>query len=422
MSYMLVNLSLLLVSVSGTPNFRPRFKYFHWSMALVGLVANFVIMWVLSWLYALIACIIFIIIVVLLAIYNSYRDNKSELEWGDVRMAILYHQIRKFLLRLNPREDHGKLWRPSLLLLAESLDSPLVRAGNSLKRGGVYICGSVLVAENLDSVARDGLRDLELAWSDRVADKDIKAFSQVVVAPTARFGCHNLMTSAGLGALSCNTVMLPMFGHETTAFESVTEYLQVLRDAASLEKNIVVACNFGPDDAELFEPAGRKAPETFMDLFILPHETIGTWDDFSQGPLGALTMGWALSRKDFSMRVINTVQMTPATDLNLKRDLLVDIIKRQGRFRIGKKGSYIYVVPTDVSELPDLDSSSYFELCNELVQRHRIDHTTLVFLPLPSINAEPQEWLTHASQLVQNLGPCLLYFTSPAQQMMSRKL
>ncbi len=91
MSYALVNLSLLLVAMAGTPNFRPRFKYWHWSTALLGFLSNFVVMWVLSWIYALAACGVFAAIVVLLSLSNA---NKK-LAWGDIRMALIYHQVRK---------------------------------------------------------------------------------------------------------------------------------------------------------------------------------------------------------------------------------------------------------------------------------------------------------------------------------------
>ncbi len=256
MSYALVNMSLLLVSLAGTPNFRPRFKYWHWSTALLGFLSNFVVMWVLSWLYALIACALFLGLVVLLSLSSS---NKK-LGWGDIRMALVFHQVRKFLLRLNPREQqHGKLWRPSVLLLASKTSSPLLQACNYLKRGGIYVVGNVIVSEHIDDVSRKQLLETEELWLDAVANYKVKAFSQVLVAPSARFGYHNLMTTAGLGAMTPNTVVLPLWrpDHADTACESLSEYMAVLRDAYALGKNVVVACNF-ENVAEIEKGMERK--------------------------------------------------------------------------------------------------------------------------------------------------------------------
>ncbi len=78
------------------------------------------------------------------------------------------------MLRLNPRENHGKLWRPSVLLLTHNMASPLLQVCNYLKRGGIYVVGDVIVAQHLDDISRKELEAIEQAWLDRVADSKIK--------------------------------------------------------------------------------------------------------------------------------------------------------------------------------------------------------------------------------------------------------
>ena len=67
--------------------------------------------------------------------------------WGDVTQSIIFHQVRKYLLKLDERQKHVKAWRPSILLLADSRYSALIDFCNNLKKGGLYIIGVAIQGE-----------------------------------------------------------------------------------------------------------------------------------------------------------------------------------------------------------------------------------------------------------------------------------
>jgi len=110
LTFMVVNLACFLLKynsfqntyinfrISSAPNFRPSFHYFRWYTAFTGVIVSFATMYFVDGVYATVAaafmCSLFLLI-------HYFCPPKA---WGDVTQSLIYHQVRKFLLRLDTRK------------------------------------------------------------------------------------------------------------------------------------------------------------------------------------------------------------------------------------------------------------------------------------------------------------------------------
>jgi potassium/chloride transporter 9 len=204
--YLFTNVACFLLRVAGAPNFRPTFKYFSWHTALLGAVACAVVLFVSSPEYAGAA----VVLLLLLIGYISYHAPATG--WGDVSQAIIFHQVRKYLLRLDERKAHAKFWRPSMLLLVQDPSTPgaapVIDWGNNLKKGGLFVIGSIVVGP---ATARTVQRvpALRHLWLDFIDQFRIKAFWEVGAGSSPRAAIQNLVLGAGLGGMKPNLVTFP---------------------------------------------------------------------------------------------------------------------------------------------------------------------------------------------------------------------
>ncbi|KAJ8261569.1 hypothetical protein GJAV_G00155830 [Gymnothorax javanicus] len=58
MCYLFVNLACALQTLLRTPNWRPRFSYYHWTLSFLGMVICLALMFISSWYYAIVAMVI----------------------------------------------------------------------------------------------------------------------------------------------------------------------------------------------------------------------------------------------------------------------------------------------------------------------------------------------------------------------------
>jgi solute carrier family 12 (potassium/chloride transporters), member 9 len=98
LTFMVVNLACFLLRISSAPNFRPSFHYFTSYTAFTGVIVSFVTMYVVDGVYATVAASFMFVLFLLI---HYFAPPKA---WGDVTQSLIYHQVRKFLLRLDTRK------------------------------------------------------------------------------------------------------------------------------------------------------------------------------------------------------------------------------------------------------------------------------------------------------------------------------
>ncbi|KAL2007019.1 hypothetical protein VTN00DRAFT_8457 [Thermoascus crustaceus] len=292
MTFLVTNLACFLLKIGSAPNFRPSFHYFNWQTAAAGALISGVSMFFVDGLYAT-ACVGILIVLFLLIHYTS--PPKS---WGDVSQSLIYHQVRKYLLRL--KQEHVKFWRPQILLFVNDYETQykMIHFCNSLKKGALFVLAHIIMTDDFSGAVPEARRQ-QTAWTKFVEYTKIKAFINISVAPTAEWGIRNTVLNSGLGGMRPNIVVIDQYrkdellgevfnrplsargrrrslsshGRDDRAPEickpetssSVKTYLTVLEDLLfKLRINVAVARGF--EELELPNPRGKNTKK-YIDLW-----------------------------------------------------------------------------------------------------------------------------------------------------------
>ncbi|KAM6375859.1 solute carrier family 12 member 7 isoform 1-T1 [Alca torda] len=268
MCYMFVNLACAVQTLLRTPNWRPRFKYYHWTLSFLGMSLCLALMFICSWYYALIAMLI------AGCIYKYIEYRGAEKEWGDGIRGLSLNAARYALLRVEDSPPHTKNWRPQLLVLL-NLDSEqlvkhprLLSFTSQLKAGkGLTIVGSVLQGIYLDKCTET--QKAEENVKALMGVEKTKGFCQIVVSPNFRDGISYLIQSAGLGGMKHNTVLMawPQSWKQTENRFSWKNFVDTVRETTAAQQALLVAKNI-----DLFPTNQERFTEGNIDVWWIVHD------------------------------------------------------------------------------------------------------------------------------------------------------
>jgi potassium/chloride transporter 9 len=250
MTFLVMNLATFFLKIGSAPNFRPSFQFFSWQTAFAGTIVSGAAMFFVDGLYAT-ACVAVLMVIFLLIHYTSPPRS-----WGDVSQSLIYHQVRKYLLRL--RQDHVKFWRPQILLLVNDprRQSKLIHFCNSLKKGALYILGHVIVSPDFADTVPEARRQ-QANWNKFIDFSKIKAFVNIAIAPGFEWGARNLVLNAGLGGMRPNIAVLGFYNMDDMRD---SKPLIDIPDCRS------VATEGGPSEGTSQLPGDTFRPEKMMSI------------------------------------------------------------------------------------------------------------------------------------------------------------
>ncbi|XP_066482618.1 solute carrier family 12 member 5 [Tiliqua scincoides] len=268
MCYMFVNLACAVQTLLRTPNWRPRFRYYHWTLSFLGMSLCLALMFICSWYYALVA----MLIAGLIYKYIEYRG--AEKEWGDGIRGLSLSAARYALLRLEEGPPHTKNWRPQLLVLVrvdqdQNVVHPqLLSFTNQLKAGkGLTIVGSVLEGTFLDNHPQ--VQRAEESIRRQMEAEKVKGFCRVVTSSNVRDGVSYLIQSCGLGGLQHNTVLVgwPRNWRSKEDHQTWRNFIELVRETTAGHMALLVAKNVA-----MFPANSERFSEGHIDVWWIVHD------------------------------------------------------------------------------------------------------------------------------------------------------
>jgi amino acid transporter len=285
-TYGTLNLACFYESYSGNPSFRPRFRYSHWTLALLGTIGCLIAMLLIDALWAVVS------LIAMAALYWAIRRIGIEARWGDVHSGMAFERARKALLSLESEPIHPKNWRPIILALGAVSTSRrrIAEYGQWLTAGrGVLSLGQV-VGEGAEDRLERGYQ-VERLIRQTISEEALEAFPAVVVDEDLLGGLKSLLQCHGIGGVRPNTVLLGW----SDDIDEIERFSNILRLSEGLQRNIVIV----KSEIEL-EP--WEAPSGEIHIW---------WHGRRNGPLMLLLAHLLTQNDEFRRRKTRLIHVIP---------------------------------------------------------------------------------------------------------------
>ncbi|KAG5006467.1 hypothetical protein JHK85_025009 [Glycine max] len=240
-----VNLSCFLLDLLDAPSWRPRWKFHHWSLSLVGALLCIVIMFLISWSFTVVSLLLASLIYKYVSIQGKAGD------WGDGFKSAYFQLALRSLRSLGASQVHPKNWYPIPLVfcrpwgkLPENVPChpKLADFANCMKKKGR---GMSIFVSILDGDYHECAEDAKTACkqlSTYIDYKNCEGVAEIVVAPNMSEGFRGIIQTMGLGNLKPNIVVMryPEIWRRENLIEIPATFVGIINDCIVANKAVVI--------------------------------------------------------------------------------------------------------------------------------------------------------------------------------------
>lgn len=240
-----VNLSCFLLDLLDAPSWRPRWKFHHWSLSLVGALLCIVIMFLISWAFTVVS----LALATLIYYYVSIKGKAGD--WGDGFKSAYFQLALRSLRSLGANQVHPKNWYPIPLVfcrpwgrLPENVPChpKLADFANCMKKKGR---GMSIFVSIIDGDYHECAEDAKAACkqlSTYIDYKQCEGVAEIVVAPSMSDGFRGIVQTMGLGNLKPNIVVMryPEIWRRENLTEIPATFVDIINDCIVANKAVVI--------------------------------------------------------------------------------------------------------------------------------------------------------------------------------------
>ncbi|GMH03903.1 hypothetical protein Nepgr_005742 [Nepenthes gracilis] len=240
-----VNLSCFLLDLLDAPSWRPRWKFHHWSLSLLGASICIVIMFLISWPFTIVS-------LALASLIYKYVSIKGKAgDWGDGFKSAYFQLALRSLRSLGANQVHPKNWYPIPLIfcrpwgkLPENVPChpKLADFANFMKKKGR---GLSIFVSILDGDYHERAEDAKAACqqlSTYIEYKQCEGVAEIIVAPNMSTGFRAIVQTMGLGNLKPNIVVMryPEIWRRENLTDIPVTFVGIIDDCIVANKAVVI--------------------------------------------------------------------------------------------------------------------------------------------------------------------------------------
>ncbi|GLT97103.1 hypothetical protein SLE2022_146870 [Rubroshorea leprosula] len=241
----LSTLGAALQSLTDAPSWRPRWKFHHWSLSLLGASINIVIMFLISWSFTIVS----LALASLIYYYVSIKGKAGD--WGDGFKSAYFQLALRSLRSLGANQVHPKNWYPIPLIFCRPWGKlpdnvpchpKLADFANCMKKKGR---GMSIFFAILDGDYYERAEDAKAACKQLdayIEYKRCEGVAEIVVAPSMTEGFRGIVQTMGLGNLKPNIVVMryPEIWRRENLSQIPATFVSIINDCIVANKAVVI--------------------------------------------------------------------------------------------------------------------------------------------------------------------------------------